>query len=75
MPLVTFFSVLELPEKNRKGLQMSLYVCMYVEVVFSCGNCALLWRTKCNITNGNVTNDDLLVFFKNEKSEYKVLSA
>ena len=21
MPLVTFFSVLELPEKNRKGLQ------------------------------------------------------
>ena len=43
--------------------------------IFSCGNCVLLWRTKCNVTNGNITNDDFLVFFLNEKSEYKVLSA
>ena len=43
--------------------------------IFSCGNCVLLCRTKCNVTNGNVTNDDFLVFIESEKSEYKIFSA
>ena len=31
--------------------------------IFSCSNCVLLRRSKCNVTNGNVTNDEFLVFF------------
>ena len=43
--------------------------------IFSCDNCVLLWRTKCNVTNGNITNNDFSVFFQTEKSEYKILFA
>ena len=43
--------------------------------IFSRGQCVFLWKAKCNVTNRNVTNYDLLVFFSNEMSEYKIPSA
>ena len=41
----------------------------------SCGKYELLWRTKCNVDNRDVANHNFSLSFKNEKSEYKSLSA